>query len=63
MKDLLTTSEVADIVGLSEGRIRQLIIAKRLPAQKFGKFNLVQRKDLKLIEDRQNGRPRKEKVA
>lgn len=64
MKDLLTTSEVAELVGLSEGRIRQLVIANRLPAQKFGKFNLIQRKDLKLLKNRSTGRPRKDnKVA
>ena len=61
MKDLLTTPEVAEIVGLSEGRIRQLIIAKRLPAQKYGNVNLVERKDLVLIENRAHGRPRKNK--
>lgn len=63
MKDLLTTPEVAEIVGLSEGRIRQLIIAKRLPAKKYGKINLVERKDLALIEKRTHGRPRKNQVA
>lgn len=61
MKDLLTTPEVAQIVGLSEGRIRQLIIAKKLPARKYGNVNLVERKDLALIENRVHGRPRKNK--
>lgn len=59
----MTTPEVAEIVGLSEGRIRQLIIAKRLPAKKYGKINLVKRKDLALIEKRTHGRPRKNQAA
>ena len=63
MKNLLSTPEVAEILGLSESRIRQLIVAKRLPAEKYGKVNLVKRKDLALIQDRVHGRPRKEKAA
>ncbi len=59
MRDLLTTTEVATIVGVTDSRIRQLILSKVLPAQKFGNTNLVRREDLKLLENRRSGRPRK----
>jgi len=59
MNDLLTTSEVADIVGLSDARIRQLIYAKILPSTKIGNMNLVKRDDLQLLDNRKQGRPKK----
>jgi excisionase family DNA binding protein len=63
MKDLLTTREVAAEVGISDARVRQLIYVGVLPAQKIGNMNLVKRTDLKLLENRKNGRPQKEKKA
>lgn len=59
MKDLLTTTEVAEIIGVSSARIRQLVIAGVLPARKFGRDNLIERKDLKYLDNRGKGRPRK----
>lgn len=59
MKDLLTTTEVAEIAGLSDARIRQLIYAKILPSTKIGNMNLVKRKDLILLANRKAGRPKK----
>lgn len=59
MNDLLTTSEVADLVGLTDARIRQLIYAKILPSIKIGNMNLVNRADIKLLENRKHGRPKK----
>ncbi len=63
MKDLLTTAEAAEIVGLSDARIRQLVLAGILPAEKFGKANLIKRADLKVLENRKLGRPAKIKKA
>ena len=63
MKDLLSTGEVAQITGLSHGRIRQLIVAKRLPAEKIGGINVVRKENLALLENRKHGRPKKEKAA
>ena len=59
MKDLLTTMQAAEIVGLSDARIRQLILAGKLPAEKFGRANLIHRKDLVLLEGRKVGNPRR----
>ena len=57
----LTTKEAAERLGVSEGRVRQLIANKRLPAEKVGQTNLVKESDLRLVEDRQTGRPPKTK--
>jgi excisionase family DNA binding protein len=60
MNDLLTTRESAEILGISDARIRQLIYAGRLPSQKIGQMNLIKRADLELIRVRKSGRPKKE---
>jgi len=41
--------------------IQQLIAEGRLPAAKVGQTNLVKESDLKLVQDRQTGRPPKGK--
>ncbi len=57
----LTTKEVAEKLGVSVGRIKQLVAEKRLPAVKVGHTNLIKEDDLKLVKNRQNGRPPKAK--
>ena len=57
---LLTTAEVAERLGVHRTRINVLIKQGRLPAQQFGRAFLVDEKDLKLVEDRKVGRPRKD---
>ncbi len=59
MKDLLTTREAAEILKISDARIRQLIYAGRLPSQKIGQMNLIKKSDLELVKDRKTGRPPK----
>lgn len=59
LEGYLTTKEVAEKLGVSVGRVKQFIAEKRLPAVKVGNTNLVKEKDLRLIENRQNGRPPK----
>ncbi|MDQ3749999.1 MAG: helix-turn-helix domain-containing protein [Acidobacteriota bacterium] len=61
LEGYLTTKEVAEKLGVSVGRIKQFIVEKRLPATKIGNTNLVKEEDLRLVENRQNGRPPKEK--
>jgi excisionase family DNA binding protein len=56
---LLTTKEVAGRLGVSVRRVHALIEAERLPAQKYGRDYLINDKDLKLVENRKAGRPRK----
>jgi len=60
---LITTSEAAERLGVHRSRVQVLIQEGRLPAQRFGKVYLVEESDLKLVEDRKPGRPRKAKSA
>jgi excisionase family DNA binding protein len=58
---LITTKEAAARLGVIPARVRALIAAKRLPAQKVGRDWLIKEKDLELVRDRKPGRPSKEK--
>lgn len=58
---LLSVAEAAQKLGVTRGRINQFISEERLPAQKVGRAYVIKEGDLKLIEDRQNGRPAKVK--
>jgi excisionase family DNA binding protein len=58
----LTTEEAAERLGVTVGRVRQLIVSGRLPAQKFGHLHSIRETDLKLVEGRKPGRPPKPKV-
>lgn len=59
MKDMLTTREVAERLGVSQARVRALIQSGRLPSQQFGRDHLINESDLRLVEDRKPGRPPK----
>lgn len=54
----LTTEEAAKRLGVNRSRIRQLILAGRLPAEKFGKAWAIDPKDLEAVRTRKPGRPR-----
>jgi len=41
--------------------VQLLIQSGRLPAQKFGRDYMIKEADLKLVENRKVGRPKKEK--
>lgn len=56
---MLTTQQAAERLGVTAGRIRQLIVEGRLPAVKLGRDNFIKASDLKLVENRQTGRPPK----
>ncbi|MBA3766089.1 MAG: helix-turn-helix domain-containing protein [Acidobacteria bacterium] len=58
-RDILTTREVAERLGVTQARVRALIAAGRLPSQQFGRDHLIKESDLKLVEDRKPGRPSK----
>lgn len=62
LKGYLTTKEVAERLGVTVGRVQQLIAENRLPAVKVGRDNLVSEADLKLVEVRKIGRPLKDKT-
>jgi excisionase family DNA binding protein len=54
----LTTKEAADRLGVSIGRVHQLIQEERLPAEKKGRDYFIAEKDLRLVSNRKVGRPR-----
>lgn len=57
--DRLTTQQAAEKLGVTIRRINALIQSGRLPAEKFGQVHMIKESDLKLVEDRKVGRPRK----
>jgi excisionase family DNA binding protein len=57
--EFLTTKQVAEKLGITPRRVQALIEAGKLPAQKIGRDYLIKEKDLKLVEDRKVGRPKK----
>lgn len=57
--NMLTTKEVAERLGITVRRVQALIQDGQLPADKVGRDYLIKEKDLKLVEERKPGRPRK----
>ena len=64
MNNHLTTTQTAELLGVSPSRVRQLILANRLPAQKIGRDLFVKEHDaIKFASiNRPHGRPKKEKT-
>jgi excisionase family DNA binding protein len=58
---MLTTEQVAQRLGVHRTRVHQLIMAGRLPAQRFGRVWQVDEAAVERFarQDRQPGRPRK----
>ncbi len=56
---MLTTLQVAERLGVTAGRVRQMIVDGQLPAVKLGRDNFIKASDLKLVKDRKVGRPPK----
>ena len=59
--ELLTTKQAAEKLGITPRRVQALVTAGRLPATKFGRDYMIKESDLKLVQDRKVGRPKKEK--
>ena len=59
MKNLISSKEAAEKLGLSLRRVQALITSGRLPAQKIGNSYVVNEKDLELVKERIPGRPSK----
>ncbi len=55
---LLSAKQAGKILGVNDSRVRQLILAKRLPAIKIGDSWVIQEKDLRFVADRKPGRPK-----
>jgi excisionase family DNA binding protein len=60
MNEFLTTEQAASELGVTDSRVRQLILEGKLPAQKFGRSHMIKRSDLKNVEIGNRGRPRKD---
>jgi excisionase family DNA binding protein len=56
--DLIGTSEAAELLGVSPGRIRQLVQSGQLPAERVGRTLVIRRRDLDLFASQPPGRPR-----
>lgn len=59
MNGFLTTQQAAAALGVTDSRVRQLILEGKLPAQKFGRSHMIKRSDLKRVEVGNLGRPPK----
>lgn len=56
---IIGTTEAARRLGISDARVRTLIMSGRLKAVKVGGAWLIDPKDLAAVKDRKIGRPRK----
>lgn len=62
--DYLTTRQAAEKLGVSVGRVQQLVAANRLPSIKKGRDRFILEKDLELVRERvRTGRPPKTKES
>lgn len=61
--ELLTTQQAAAELGVTDSRVRQLIIDGKLPAQRFGRSHMIRRNDLKGVVIGNKGRPRKSSAS
>ncbi len=55
----LTTKETAEKLGVTVGRVRQMVIAGQLQAEKFGRDLMINESDIKEVSNRKTGRPKK----
>jgi excisionase family DNA binding protein len=54
---MFSTADAAERLGVTVARVQALIWEGRLPAQMVGRDYIIQEEDLKLVENRQAGRP------
>jgi excisionase family DNA binding protein len=57
--ELLTTQQAAAELGITDSRVRQLIIDGKLHAQRFGRSHMILRSALKDVVVGNRGRPPK----
>jgi len=55
----VTTKEAARILGVTDGRVRQMILKGQLSAKRFGRALTLSRSDVELLRGRKAGRPKK----
>jgi excisionase family DNA binding protein len=61
MTEKITSAQAAKILGISPGRVRQLVLAGELASEKFGRDHLFDRTAIDEYQQRRRpiGRPRK----
>ncbi|NOT48966.1 MAG: helix-turn-helix domain-containing protein [Acidobacteria bacterium] len=57
MNSFIGTKEAAERLKISVRRVQALIASGRLPAEKIGNSFAIRESDLKVVDDRKNGRP------
>ena len=55
---MMTTKQAAEALGVSVRRVRAMIEAGQLPAEKFGRDWMIDEKDLAAVRDRKPGYPK-----
>ncbi len=55
---MLTTKDIAALLGITRGRVQALILKKRLPATKIGRDWMVAEKDFAEFTPRGPGKPK-----
>jgi excisionase family DNA binding protein len=63
LTDRVTTKEAARILGITDGRVRQMILKGQLRAKRFGRALTLSRSDVELLRGRKAGRPKKGRSA
>lgn len=63
LTDRVTTKEAARILGVTDGRVRQMILKGQLSAKRFGRALTLSRSDVESLRGRQAGRPKKGRSA
>src|SRR5262245_3826803 len=63
LNNRVTTKEAAQILGVSDGRVRQMILKGQLSAKRFGRALTLSRSDVELLRGRKVGRPKKGRSA
>jgi excisionase family DNA binding protein len=59
-KKLLTTKETAQLLGLSDGRVRRMILDGIIKSKKFGRSNMIKKSDAEKVRVYGKvGRPKK----
>jgi excisionase family DNA binding protein len=59
-KKLLTTKETAQLLGLSDGRVRRMVLDGIIKAEKFGRSNMIKKSDAEKVKTYGKvGRPKK----
>jgi excisionase family DNA binding protein len=56
--NLIGTSAAAELLGVSQNRVRQLIVSGQIPAQRVGRTLVIRRKDVESFAAQPPGRPR-----